>query len=155
VQSTYDKGSLEVSQMFFQAINQLPLCPAFPKLKVATCHRLESFEKFETFVKKSKIRFISPSNPAISVRAAYPSYFSISVTNANGMLTAPPDGRLCSDAKFRSLPSTINFSSRRCSKSWAFLLFTTICYRIDNMSIHLSFHEVARHICLQPPKFDL
>ena len=125
--------------MFFQAINLLLLCPAFPKLDVATRHRLESFEKFETLVEKSKIGFISPSNLAISVRAAYPSYFPISVANANGLLAAPPDERLCSDAAFRSLTTTINFSSRRCSKSWASLLFAAISYRIDNMSIYLSF----------------
>jgi hypothetical protein len=137
----YDKGPLKASQTFFQAINLLLLCPAFPKLDVATHHRLESFEKFETFAEKSKIGFISPSNPAISVRAAYPLYFPISVANADGLLTAPPDGRLCSDAAFRSLTTTIDFSSRRCSKSWASLLFAAICYGIDNVSIHLSFHE--------------
>ena len=133
MQSMYNKGPLEASQTFFQAINLLLLCPVFPKLDVATCCRLESFEKFETFAEKSKIRFISPSNPAISVRAAYPSYFPISVTNTNGLLAAPPDGRLCSDATFRSLTTTIDFSLRRCSKSWASLLFATICYRISNM----------------------
>ena len=135
----YDKGPLEASQTFFQAINLLLLCPAFPKLDVATRHRLESFEKFETFMEKSKIGFISPSNPAISVRAAYPSYFPISVANTDGLLTAPPDERLCSNAAFRSLTTTINFSSRRGSKSWASLLFAAICYRIDIKSIHLSF----------------
>jgi len=88
-----------------------------------------------------RIGFISLSNLAISVRAAYPSYFPISVANTDELLAAPPDGRLCSDAIFRSLTTTIDFSSRRCSKSWASLLFTAICYRIDNMSIYLSFHE--------------